>query len=167
MNSRHLLMATALVCTMAFAAGAQAHDMHDASKHMQETNACMQSLPADKQNMAEETMHKSFDRDRPLFQEMHKLHDRMMELGTADKFDSKAFLKASDQMAALHMKMERHHAEMMAAVGEQLTGEERRTIAHCMEEQFHHAGPGEHGDMHHEAAPADANSHNDYSNLNH
>ena len=79
----------------------------------------------------------------------------------ADKFDKKAFTSVSDEMASLHMKIERNRTNTMVSIAEKLTGAERRSMAKCMEKDFHH------GDMHHgEEREGSMNSHNEYGNLN-
>lgn len=155
-----IFMGMALACAMLVAHPVYAHDMDDMHHRMGE-GCCDKSLPPDKARMVEGMMHQGMERDRPLFERMHKLHEKMMALGEADKFDRKAFTATADEMAALHMKIERNRTNTMVSIAEKLTGAERRSMAKCMEKDFHHEGM-----RHGEEREGGMNSHNDYGALN-
>ncbi len=160
------LMAMSVAGAMSFAITAQAHDMDGGMMHhhMMGTGACMQTLPAEKQKMMKDEMHRNMEQDKSSFERMHQLHEKLMTIGTADKFDRKAFISANNEMAALHMKMEKRGGEMMASMAEKLTADERRGMAKCMEGEMHH-GKFRHEEERgeNETTPA---SHNDYGTLN-
>jgi Spy/CpxP family protein refolding chaperone len=163
MKKSLILMAMSVAGVMALAANAQAHDMDDMHHHMMHgPDMCMQSLPADKQKMIHETWHRQMESDKPTFERMRKLHERMMQIGSADKFDRKAFLATGNEMAALHMKMEEKGTETMASLAEKLTADERRGVAKCMESKHH----GDFHHEHHEGSEAAPETRSDYGNLN-
>lgn len=168
MKSHKVLMAMAVVGALAFAGPARANheDMHgDMHHHMMGEGCCDKNLPPEKAKMAEGAMHSVMEKNKPLMERMRRLHEKMRALGTADKFDKKAFLATGDEMAALHMKMEKNRMAMMASVAEKLTASERRAMADCMESRFHHGDPG-HGKWGHEGHPEMENSHNDNGSFN-
>lgn len=164
-----MLMGITVACTLAVASPALAHHgVHGDMHHGMGEECCDKTLPPDKAKMVEGAMHSVMEKNERLMERMHKLHEKLRAIGTADKFDKKAFLATGDEMAALHMKMEKNRTAMMASVAEKLSGSERRAMAKCMEGRFHH-GEEEHegrGEGSHEHHFRMNDNHNDYNTLN-
>jgi Spy/CpxP family protein refolding chaperone len=151
MKSNQFFTVIIIACTMVFAAPAQAHC---GMKHHMMDGGCGKDLPPAEAKMIDDAMHQSMEKNKPLFERMRKLHERMRAIATADKFNKKAFLATADEMASIHMKMEKTRTRMMADVAGQLTAQERRDMAKCMEQNFHRGefnreGCERDGDEHH------------------
>jgi Spy/CpxP family protein refolding chaperone len=167
MKACQFFMGIAVAGALAFAGPALAHEMHgDMHHHMMGGDCCEKNLPPEKAKMAEGAMHQMMEKNKPLFERMHKLHEKMKAIGIADTFDKKAFLATAEEMSALQAKMEKNRTGMMAAVAEKLTAKERRDMVTCMERNFHRGEFG-HGDWHHDGAPKGGqSSHNSGDSYN-
>lgn len=158
MKARQFFMGMTFACALAVTGPAHAHEMQGGMHHhMMGKGCCDQALPPEKAKLVEGSMHQMMKKNEAAMEHMHALHEKMEAISTADKFDKKAFLATGDEMAALHMKMEKDRTRMMASVAAQLTAQERRDMKKCMEENFHRGEFG-HGGWHH-----DGESHEDHA----
>jgi len=123
-------------------------------------------LPADKAKFVHESMHKVFNENKPLFQQMENLHKEVHDIMAADKFDSKAYLKKAAQLDALHDKIRKNMERGMASIAGRLSPQERKAFlaawmdrGHGHHGQWNHHGPGRHGDK---GGWAQRDGHNDH-----
>ncbi len=95
---KNKLVLAAIVAVLLSGTAAVAHDMDGKGGHPGWGKQCHDkgpdaSLPADKEKLVHESMHKVFDENKPLFHQMVDLHKEVHDIMAADKFDSKAYLE--------------------------------------------------------------------------
>jgi len=143
---KKLLSTTALALTLAFSGIAYAHDHHDGPPAFMEE--ALSKLPDKDADQFRATMKQSHEKDKALFEQMHKLHDEQRAILTADNFDKSAYIVKSKELQKLHDKMHANMTQAFATAVSQLPQDERQTLADAMHHGHHH-----HGD---DNAPSDA-----------
>jgi len=143
---KHLLSTTALVLTLAFSGMAYAHDGHDGHDGPPPPfEAGLSKLPQKDADAFRATMKASHEKDKALFEQMHKLHDELHDIMTAETFDKGAFIAKSKELNVLHDKMHAHMTEAFATALSQLSQDERKTMADAMKHGHHGMHHHDHG----------------------
>jgi uncharacterized membrane protein len=88
----------------------------------------LEALPDDKRKILMDTMKKTHEDNKALFDQMRQLNEERDAILKADKFDQNAFLKKSDEIDAIHDKFSKIHEKAVASVASQFTPQERRVL---------------------------------------
>jgi Spy/CpxP family protein refolding chaperone len=138
-------------------------------------------LSPEKEKMVRDAMHRAMEKNKPLWQEMRGVHERMRHIMMAEKFNAKAFRATAHRMMRLQDRMQENRLTAAASVAGKLTPHERMAAAKMW---MMHPGMGHPGMMHpemghpgfdHDGGPGPRDMHtqpmhryheDDYGNLN-
>jgi Spy/CpxP family protein refolding chaperone len=101
---------------------------HEGGMGWHHHNELMELLPDDKQKLLKDAFEQVHKDGKAQFEKAHKLHEELEALLKAPKFDEEAFIKKSDEIGDLHMKMWQSHQKAIASVAAKFTPEERRVL---------------------------------------
>jgi len=135
-----MLAAVSLACAGAVYANDEPMG-HEGPPHFEKA---LSKLPADKAKIFRATMQQVQEKNEPLMEQMHSLHDELHTIVTAPEFDKDAFLVKHREIEKLEEKIHANMTEGMASVFSQLSAEQRKTIAAAMHHKRHGHGPNGH-----------------------
>ena len=134
-----LLSTTALAVTLALCGVAYADMPPPPPPPFEEA---LSKLPDKDAAAFRDTMKQSHEKDKALFDQMHKLHEDLRAIIVAPTFDKDAFIAKNKELDELHHKMHAHMTAALATALSALTPDERKTFAESM---HHHGGKHHHG----------------------
>ncbi len=146
MKKTHLLAATALVATMMLNAPAFAADASTTTKPA--ATAPKAVKPA--QGPMHEAMMEMKAENKEEMAELKTKHEELHKIATAATFDKSAYLAKHEEIAALHAKMAKARAEIMADKLANMTAEQRAKLPDMSQRpmmQHHMMGKGMGGGM--------------------
>jgi Spy/CpxP family protein refolding chaperone len=148
MKIKHLILPVVLVAGLVSGGAVMAHDGNDGhgggchdgrdGKHEK------MNLPDAKRELLHNTMKAAFEKNKGLMDQMHKLHEKMHAIVSADNFNPQAFESTSAQIEKLHDRIHKIRTDAFASIANQFTPEEREMI--LRHHHHHHHG---HDGMHH------------------
>jgi Spy/CpxP family protein refolding chaperone len=155
MKTRYLILSALFITSLTISGAAYAHDGggkdgHDGwSLH----GDCHKAhLPEAKRQLLHETMKAAFEKNKGLFDQMHKLHEKMHDVLKAETFNPQAFTAVSAQIEKLHDRVHKIRTDAFASIATQFTPEEREMVARHLG-HHHHGHDGER--HHHDGADRD------------
>ena len=150
MKRKHLILWALLTVTLSLSGAAYAHD-NDGSgdgrgawSHHGECHKI--HLSDDKRQLLHGTMKAAFEKNKGLFEQMHKLHEKMHEVLKADTFNPQAYEAVSAQIEKTHDRIHKIRTDAFASIAGQFTPEEREMLARHHGHHHH----GHHGEEHHQ-----------------
>jgi len=156
MKNNTWLLSTALIALLSLSSAVYAHDEDGNTKHADwaahhEFEGDAHRLPEDKMQILHQAMKASFEKDKGLHQQEHKLHKELRDVIKADSFDEKAFLSLNAKLESIHDQIHKDQLQAFASVAGQFTPEEREAVVRMHHEHEHHMHHGMHqAGWHHE-----------------
>ena len=139
---RKLLSTTALVFTLAISGVAYANDdWHGKGDHKGPPpyiEEALSKLPEEDAAQFRNTMKQSQEKGKTIFEQMHKLHEDLHGILTAEKFDKAAYIAKNKELTKLHDKMHANMTEAFATAAAQLSQDDRKILADAMKNKWHH-----------------------------
>ena len=141
-----LLSTTALLLTLGFSSAALAHsewygkEGQDGSASYME--GAIHKLPKDDAAQFRDTMKAARDSNKPLQDQIEKLHGELHDILTAPTFDKTEFLARRNEIQQLHGQMETNMVMAFASAVSELSQEERVTLTRALHREHtkHHKG---------------------------
>lgn len=148
MKTKHLILSVLFITSLTMSGAAWAHDGdspdgRDGKSHHGHCHGI--KLPEEKKQLLHQTMKTAFEKNKGLFEQMHKLHEKMRDVLKAPTFNAQAFEATSAQIEKLHDRIHKVRTDAFASIAGQFTPEERVMIARHFAHRHHH-----HGGKHHE-----------------
>jgi len=101
-------------------------------------------MSPEKRELIHGAMKKAHGQNEGLRKQMQDRHEAMQKVLSAQKFDREAFLKVSDEIAALKEQKRRSMVEAFADIAPKLSPEERKKCAMFAAGGMHHGMRGRH-----------------------
>jgi|GEM_PF-3589493 Spy/CpxP family protein refolding chaperone len=142
MKANQWIMSGLFAVLLAIAGAAYAHDgndgdhPHDGWRHAHECDPM--PLSDDKKQLLHETMKKTFEQDKALIEQKHKLHQQMHDILASETFNPQAFMAASAKIEKIRDKLHADRMHAFASIAGQFTPEERVMIAKHLARHHHH-----------------------------
>jgi Spy/CpxP family protein refolding chaperone len=151
MKTKHLILSALLTAALTISGAALAHDGDGSGKdgrsgwpHNGECHGMQMQLPEAKRQLLHETMKTAFEKNKGLFDRMHKLHEKLHDVLKADAFDAHAFKETSAQIEKTRDRIHAIRMDAFASIAAQFTPEEREMLV-----RFHgHHHHGQNGEWH-------------------
>jgi Spy/CpxP family protein refolding chaperone len=147
MKLRQIALSGLFVTALAVSGAAYAHaedspgkDGSEASSHHQDCHAAQ--LSEAKRQVLHEAMKTAFEKNRDLFDQMHKLHEDLRGILKADNFDRQAFTTISAQIAEIDDRIQAIRTEAFASIATQFTPEEREMLLRLHGRHHRHGDDG-------------------------